>query len=283
MKRRNLVICLLFILIVFLSYKLQKKVEIPLDIILSPHFDDGVFSLGGLMAQIEEKPDKRIIVATFFTKKPTIAMHTEWDKISGFSDSNQAVKERTKENERALTPFNAIIKNYDYPDFQYRKKDQNKEIENKIRNNIESILEENINKEIFIYGPATFGQQITHPDHQIVHDALMDVAKEKTYTNIHFFIYEDYPYIRRFNNEGKISLNAYLNKIENLTFEEKPITLNNENLTRKIDSVKMYKSQIKAFNSLGDDILFFYTFYKNRCENITPKPYACEVVYLVKT
>jgi LmbE family N-acetylglucosaminyl deacetylase len=248
----------------------------PLTIILSPHFDDAVLSLGGLMA----KRENQLLVATFFAQKPTEIVHTKWDKISGFSDSDAAILARTKENENALMPFNAIIKNYDYPDFQYRKQNEDKEIEEEIAKDIGTLIKTYQNRELFIYGPATFGPKITHPDHQIVHDAFMDVFREIKKQNVHFLMYEDFPYVYQFTMSNLGDLNTYLEKIENMKLIENPIELNKNKLAEKISGIYTYKSQAEAFLSLGDDIgIWAQKFYQERCQTLLPGAYACEVVH----
>lgn len=248
----------------------------PLIIVLSPHFDDGVLSLGGFMA----KREYELLVATFFTQRPTEVLHTNWDRVSGFSDSDEAIFSRIKENEDALAPFDAIIKNYDYPDFQYRKENRDKEIRDKIIKDIQSIVETYENRKIFIYGPGAFGQKITHPDHKIVHDAFMDFLSTNKKTNLHFFVYEDFPYIRQFMSTSPGNFNDFLSKQENIIFKENSIELNKSELDEKISSIYAYKSQIKAFLSLGDDLgVITDKFFQSRCKNTYPNFYACEVVH----
>jgi LmbE family N-acetylglucosaminyl deacetylase len=261
----------------------EKKISVsdsdivkPLIVILSPHFDDGVLSLGGFMAKREQE----LLVATFFTQRPTEILHTNWDKISGFSNSDDAIFSRTKENENALAPFNTIIKNYDYPDFQYRKRNQDKEIRNGITKDIQSIVETYENREIFIYGPAIFGEKITHPDHKIVHDAFMDFFRTNKKTNLHFFIYEDFLYIRQFMNTSLGNFNDFLNKQENIISKENSVELDKSELDEKISSIYAYPSQVKAFISLGDDLgIIADKFFQSRCKITYPDFYACEVVH----
>ncbi len=243
-------------------------------IILSPHLDDGVLSLGGLMS----KRENQILLATFFTKNPNKIIHTKWDKISGFSDSNTAMQQRLIENKNALSNINTVIKNYDYPDFQYRKEDTG--IETNIEKDIENLINTYQNKEVFIYGPATFGSKITHPDHQILHNAFMNVLKNNTKINVHFFIYEDFPYVYEFNSFGLGNLKTYLEKTENIKFEEVPIELNKAELAEKIENIYKYSSQIKAFVSLNENIKnLAQKFYQKRCKTILPTSYTCEIVY----
>ena len=287
---KKVIIFLSFLLIVLVVYfwfqdKTSVQPEVlnpvstttkPLIIILSPHFDDGVLSLGGLMAKQQEE----LLVATFFTQRPTIVMHTNWDLISGFSDSDEAIFSRTKENENALLSFNTIIKNFDYPDFQYRKENQDKEIRDEIVGDIKSLISTYNDRKLFIYGPGIFGEKITHPDHKIVHDAFMDVLRTNTKSDINFFVYEDFPYIRQFETTGLGSFNDYLKRQESIKFEEKVIELNESELNEKISSIYAYKSQIKAFLSLGDDLrVISEKFNKLRCKTIQPIFYACEVVH----
>ncbi len=257
----------------------NKKVENTiksLAIILSPHFDDGVFSLGGLIA----KRENDLLVATFFTERPTKVVHTNWDRISGFSESDEAMLARTKENEKALMPFNAIIRNYGYLDFQYRKENESKNIRENITQDIETLIKTYQNREIFLYGPATFGLKITHPDHQIVHDAFMDIWKKNKTQNVHFFIYEDFPYVLKFAKSDLGTLNTYLEKKESMKFTEYPIELNKNELSEKINSIYAYESQVKAFRSLGDDIgILAQKFFQERCKTLLPWSYACEVVH----
>lgn len=255
---------------------MQIKNSRALTIILSPHFDDGVLSLGGLMA----KREYEILVATFFTHRPAEIVHTVWDRISGFSDSDMAIFARTKENEEALMPFKAIIKNYDYPGFQYRKKNQDEKIRTGIATNIKSIIATYKDRELFLYGPGTFGEKITHSDHQVVHDSFMDVYKMNNNKNIHFFIYEDFPYIRQFMFMHFGNFNDFLSEKENIIFEEKSIELSKSDLEKKISSIYTYKSQIKAFYSLGGNLgIIADKFFQSRCRNTNPDFYACEVVH----
>ncbi len=286
MKKPFLVIIILLLLVGNSVYvaKLFKRPVLnltidtgPLTIILSPHFDDAVLSLGGLLA----KREHGTMVATFFTHRPTKAMHTEWDRHSGFSDSNEAMFKRTKENENALSFFNAVIKNYDYPDLQYRKENEDNIIRGKIAEDIKTLMQKNQKRELFIYGPATFGTNITHPDHQIVHDAFMDVWRENKEPRIHFFMYEDFPYAREFSMSDLGILKTYLEKTEHIQLKENPITLHASNLLEKISAIYRYTSQVNDLIPSLDIRIATQKFYKERCKTLIPTVYACEVVYTV--
>ena len=275
MKKYILIIFLLLLIGWLSQFPLSPK---PITIILSPHFDDAVLSLGGLIAKQEYK----LLVATFFAKRPTEVMHTEWDSMAGFSNSDEAISTRTKENKTALSPFNAIIKNYDYLELQYRQgsESENEAIKNEIIADILSILKTYKNREIFLYGPTTFGKGIGYPDHEIVHEAFIEIYKTNTNSRIHFFIYEDFPYIRGFIMNDDDNFGEYLNKQTNIQSEELVIELNKLQLQKKIAGIYAYASQIKGFIWLGNDFVFFLDeFFQSRCETHSPPIYACEVVH----
>ncbi|MFP3566324.1 PIG-L deacetylase family protein [Paraburkholderia sp. SIMBA_030] len=82
--------------------------------IVSPHFDDAVFSCGALLAA---HPDAA--VCTVFAAPPEHQMHTERDEQSGFKDARQAVHTRTLEDNRALEVLDAIPLRMPFRDGQY--------------------------------------------------------------------------------------------------------------------------------------------------------------------
>ena len=82
--------------------------------IVSPHFDDAVFSCGALLAA---HPDTA--VCTVFAAPPEHEMHTEWDEKSGFTNASEAIRERTLEDNRALEVLDAIPLRMPFRDSQY--------------------------------------------------------------------------------------------------------------------------------------------------------------------
>ena len=108
----------------------NEQVKLPEDIaiILSPHFDDAVLSMGGFMAE-RKTP---LIVVTFFSGKPSETFEGEWDERSGFKNSDEALATRVEENTLALGQVGAYPLNLRYVDFQYRY-DRSSASEDKIR------------------------------------------------------------------------------------------------------------------------------------------------------
>ena len=268
----------------------NKEAGLPnnIAIILSPHFDDAVLSMGGFMAN-RKNP---LIVATFFTEKPSEPVQANWDNLSGFKNSDEALAVRVEENARALGRTGTHAINMRYLDFQYRR-ERNLESEEKIlqsmKKDIKTILDTfGTAKNVSIYGPSEFGQRFTHPDHKLVHDAFASVAREKSEQNsprrIRFFFYEDFPYISRYRTSTTTPLQKFLEERNaGLTLRELPLAISLMELEEKIKSIKAYASQDKAFEALGADIADeARAFAETRCEKTRPAPLSCEVVYEIK-
>ncbi len=255
----------------------------PIAIILSPHLDDAVLAMGGFLAKGQYETE----VDTFFAGKPSKDMHTRWDHISGFKDSDQEIEARVRENEKALGECGAIIRNFNYLDYQYRGKipDQSVHIgiKESIDNDIRSLISKYSARQILMYGPATFGPKITHTDHEALHNAFMTAAEENKRENIRFFIYEDLPYTHEFNQKGKSKLKDYLENKYTIKLEQEEIEISEAQLEKKLKCLHDYPSQIEAFENLDIDIpSLVQSFSRNRCKTIHPSWYACEVVYKIQ-
>ncbi len=252
----------------------SKKQDDTVTIVLSPHYDDAVLSLGGLLAKHEHPA----VVATFFTGVPAVATTTPWDTQSGFSSVKEAMLARTKENSAAIRMLGAEVKDYGYLDYQYREHATSSEIEleQEVAQDIQALIASYGNKNIAIYAPAIFTPPITHPDHALLHRAFKDVSEQYPKKNINFYYYEDYPYVQEFNKESQISLEKNLENDTGRIFDEIRIPLSSRQAGQKQSSLEKYASQSKAFQAENTDIVKSSTAYtKTRCATEN----ACEVVY----
>jgi LmbE family N-acetylglucosaminyl deacetylase len=270
-------VALIFIIILAAVHS-HFNVTNDVTIVLSPHYDDAVLSLGGLLA---EKGNKAI-VASFFTGIPQVATSTSWDTKSGFSNSTEAMNARIIENQNALKVLGTRMLNLDYLDNQYRLEeektaDKNAILEQELAKDIQALIASYGQKTIYVYGPALFGPVITHPDHALLHAAFLDVIRSFPNNNVHFYFYEDYPYVERYNREVVTSLKKNLEQDSQNLLTTTEIPLTGSDVKKKISALKRYVSQTEVIKIEDhiDVIKNTETFTSTRCGSEG----ACEVVY----
>jgi hypothetical protein len=151
----------------------RSQPQSPLTVILSPHFDDAVLSLGGVLSQRVNET----IVVTIFGGNPAPAQLAEgWAAAAGFGNSDMEITTRTMENARALCRYGARAHDLSYLDFPYRDKSDDALLPLRIAQDITAILEPHSLRRVFLYGPAALPLSHAHPDHRIVHDAFLVVS-----------------------------------------------------------------------------------------------------------
>jgi len=224
-------------------------------IILSPHFDDAVISMGGFIISHQ---DKNLKIFNIFTSMPKIPVKTKWDGKCGFEDSTQAVTSRTEEDKQVFNFLNVSrdkISNLDFLDKQYRSLSDTKSLKKEIKR----ILLEKIfigeDVEYCLYAPASS----VNIDHQIIKDISIEIRKERK--NITLFFYQDIPYITNLIEEN----NFYFDSLVRMLKEESegeiiPVYgVFDKNIQRKKqEAVKIYKSQyfkLKSHLKKSDKIL----------------------------
>jgi len=216
-------------------------------IILSPHFDDAVLSLGGMLAG----ETGRVIVATLFAGIPPYPMRGLWDLCCGFRDSNQAMRVRMQENEDSLVSCGIPrmnIRNYPHLDHQYRgamaRKDSLQALKQMLARNIGALLDECSGTHVRIFAP---GLEV-HPDHALVKQALLTVRNATGGDNVDFFLYQDLPYSFALLRGGQRALEHLEARMQHATpsLQRHTIALSPEHLNAKLEAVKHHASQIKA-------------------------------------
>ena len=272
------------ILALYEKTKPSPQVVVPeqnIDIVLSPHYDDAALSLGGML---DDHTNQKMIV-TFFTSDIRKVRHTEWDRASGFIDSLELVKARKKENVQALMHFKDIhIIDYQYSDFQYdeRTATSSQSLKDSITKNILDLIAQHPGDIVNVYGPSYFGAKITHPDHNILHEAFIAATKLMHDSKVTFYFYEDFPYVDRFNKEfAGLDFGTYLATHDNTELQRQPLFLTERNIETKKAALHDYSSQMRALShGLHSDISQLdSTFNRIRCANDLPQAYGCEVVY----
>ncbi len=258
-------------------------------IILSPHFDDAVLSLGGLLTQSASHSK----VVTFCAGKPEKPVLKAWDRDSGFVDSNDAMYSRTEENRQSLAclgiPEQNIV-NYAYLDSQYQTRLQ-LATDNQfdaIKAEVAQLIESHATDEVAFYAPGLE----KHRDHKNVKLAFLNSIRENRNLKHSFYLYQDLPYADDLINQGRTG-NRVVNRgglevlrntiLRDLHGEEEIIELSENEITRKIVAIEMYKSQVKPLKEFSgiDMVRVAKDFAANQARALCiPAPY-CEVVYKI--
>jgi LmbE family N-acetylglucosaminyl deacetylase len=209
-------------------------------IILSPHFDDAVFSCWHLINHAGSE------VITVFAGIPPDKTSTLWDKLCGQSDSVQMMQDRTEENRLALTATATTHRNLGYLDHQYTSTKKNDVQE--ITNNILSL----VSPESHFFVPLAGGKLWNHSDHIIVREVgklLLSQGKKVSF-------YADVPYMwipSRLTNMYKKRLIKKLQSLFSCDFSVQVYELNKDEQNNKLVAMKKYQSQYKLISlvSLG--------------------------------
>jgi LmbE family N-acetylglucosaminyl deacetylase len=128
--------------------------------IVSPHFDDAVFSCGALLAT---HPDA--VVCTVFAAPPEQDMHTEWDRNAGFASAHASVHARTLEDDAALDVLDAVPVRMPFSDGQY--------LDSPSIGRLAAALEETIYRSTANTLVMPLG--LRHPDHVLAFDACCEI------------------------------------------------------------------------------------------------------------
>ena len=263
------------------------------NLIISPHLDDAVFSLGGLIA----KEPQITKVVTIFSGAPSKPLIRIWDICCGFKNSKEALIKRIDENILALCSLGINkqqIINLQYVDNQYRSsflgliKDSTlEEIEKSILVEIELLIKNEGTRNLKIFAPMSF----THKDHKMVHDILIKFYKNNTESNkkICLYLYQDIPYfysnyskkIKRAVKSEEQILNEMGPKISG--YEREVIELTEEEFSKKREASKLYGSQfVPIFSKLSSLIKIQYILSKKQTNILHIKSPHCEIVYKLK-
>ncbi len=173
---------------------LNQKTEI---IIFSPHLDDAVFALGGLLAEIRKKSDAPITVYDFFT----ISNFTK----HGFGDVAEISNIRKSEEKSVFLELGINCEFLDYPESVVRGHEVVKPelgYPDKIIDEIDRLAIRNITEKLreifsrhdnaFYFFPSGNGN---HVDHLCLLAAVEDLLEE--HRNLRWAFYEDMPYSAR--------------------------------------------------------------------------------------
>lgn len=201
-------------------------------LVVSPHFDDAVLSIGG---EIGASPGS--IVATVFSGFPRDRDQiTSWDSISGFVNAHQAVTGRRLEDGYALAILSAGQLLLDFVDGQYG----------------ESITHQRVGRylvNVFAERPRLLPVGplgIEHADHLCTADAYLDAVTHLKLEN--FWLYADLPYYREYPRQAQ----RRLQRLRKFGLRVAPVKLDSPAVARKRSALACYSSQIRTLH--GRDV-----------------------------
>ena len=187
-----------------------------MNIYFSPHPDDVVLSCGGRLLS----EDEALVVNVFAGNYKGL---TEWDKLCGLR--KEAIKQRKEEDKRILSSLGFNVLNLDFLDIavykDLRSDFRSKSVESKLIEEIEDLISDHKPQKLF------FPMGMGHEDHR-----LLNSIGER-FVDLNRCFYADIPY----------SLNS---KIQNYN----KYKLSKEEMTKKLNLILRYKTQIKGFLKL---------------------------------
>jgi|GEM_PF-863821 len=244
-------------------------------IIFSPHFDDAVFSGGGMMLNKLRQGDL-VSVVTVFSGKPN---YNTLSKFSAAIVSRGWTEKRTQENKETLTKLKVKIKNLGYLDAIFRRNDKNKDVcaswsdvfsgspkkikeEQKLYREIKKKCENILAKtSAEVYFPLSLGN---HIDHAIINQIGREI--DGAGNNLKVFFYEDLPYASKSPANNQISAHYQKAKIEKIDIREKlklvakyecSLSVGDEAKT-KIDSIRKHATTTGQYQE---------TFWQDKAKN----------------
>ena len=197
-------------------------------LVISPHFDDAVLSVGQFMAN---RPDAEVV--TVFGGFPLTPknIHSSYDEKCGFENALDAINSRRRENDEALALLQATKIDLEFPDSQYENGLANIVTVEQITEELQKIIDTEIYE--FILAPIGVG----HPDHIKTNSAVLNLK-----TDLNIYLWEDLPL--RVLQPCLVSprleqLGLTLDKLL-------PSSTTNDKIAKKIRSMLCYKSQINT-------------------------------------
>jgi LmbE family N-acetylglucosaminyl deacetylase len=251
------------------------------NLILSPHFDDAVLSLGGLIAKA---PDQAVIV-TVFAGAPAENVRGSWDRWSGFATGAAAVRARSQENDEALAVLGVPrgqIHNLGYLDNQYR---LNGAAPGGLRSAIAGDIRRLVGDRggrVNVLAPA----MVRHPDHRIVAEAALEVRRSGVCPAAEFLLYQDQPYAYielRSRSLAPLKFAAFAALGDRLgrrlgeRVEPETIELSDSDIASKGRSIARYRSQFRGLKPLLIKMLGDFSYYQAREARLGSR--HAEIVY----
>jgi LmbE family N-acetylglucosaminyl deacetylase len=213
-------------------------------LVMSPHFDDAVFSCGATLAA-----HPGAIVYTVFSGCPASDVTTDWDRHCGFDNAAHAMRERTLEDDRALDVLAAVPVRGGFLDAQYVP------FAPLARAPTQQAIAQALDHALRRHGARTLviPLGLFHSDHELVHHACADVWRANP--RLACFAYEDALY-RRLAGQLQTRMADLVSRGIIATPATEHWRSNPSHQAAKRDAVNAYASQLRAFGADGYDDVF---------------------------
>ncbi len=206
------------------------------NIVLSPHFDDAVFSS---FSVLDSGDNTKLI--TIFTGFPDKNRFSLWDFLCTGKRPKETMKLRNIENDEVIKKLGLDSINLDFVDNQY-KVDVETDV---LKNQLTKLSNKTTST---IYAPLAMSESYIHPDHRLVRNICIDFLRD----GYNVIFYADLPYM----NTSKQSFNNELAQLKSLSgtdFKFDIKFLQKKQSIEKFKTMRIYKSQFFMTNltSLG--------------------------------
>jgi LmbE family N-acetylglucosaminyl deacetylase len=214
-------------------------------LILSPHYDDAVYSCGGMIYEFVQKGEAVVILTVMAGfpdyPLPDSPIVRELNKRWELGDENP-VLERRKEDEAAAKILGARSRYLDIPDCIYRTVNgealypSEESLWGPVHPKdpaLSALANLDLGDPSLIYAPLAAGR---HVDHQLVRDWALKLQSEGQ----HVLFYQDYPYMRK--REAIDEALGHFGKMQAYA-----IMLSEAAMQAKIAAMAAYASQISTF------------------------------------
>jgi hypothetical protein len=182
-------------------------------VVVSPHFDDAVFSCWTVLVGEGE-----VDVVTVFTAGPGDARVSDWDSDTGVTSAERMVQ-RAEENDAALALVGRSGSNLGLLQASYGGGAVPREF-----------LAECLARATCVYAPAGTGFGVSHPEHVVVRDACRAVRPDAR-------LYADNPY-------SSFSPDAELPDAVGVGFERQVVILSSEQRRLKAEAIRCYAGEL---------------------------------------
>lgn len=200
-----------------------------MNVVISPHLDDAVFSCGDWLAA-----HPGTVVVTVFAGLPAnVPAHTEWDARCGFSTAMQAITVRRREDCAALERLGCTASWLAFSDAQYGDTPSDEALSAALQSALRGYRLDTLLMPIGLF----------HSDHLLVHAALRSVLPELAPAAL--IAYEDVPY-----RSQPGLLQTRLHGLAAESIQCTPVSFDAcSGLAAKRTAQACYQSQLRAFGA----------------------------------